>query len=185
MNKDKSDKPKPLINHRWQLPCLQQMLDELLPVWPEGKHPDFSDHEGHARLRAGFQRFGERLLWELSLVLEKAAGRGITEALAFITNPDYHKTVKRRRKREIQRDKEYQERQQKERERWQRCEFTEEEKVRELGRIAYEKQYHQKQLEQLNARQLRVETSNPIEPDTVNNKPDDDDFWSNDTILFD
>jgi hypothetical protein len=166
---------KPLVNHRWQtLPSLNQMLDDMLPEWPAGKHPDLSTPDGYKKLRAAFFRFGEHLLWQLEGVLEKAAGKGISEALALVKNPDFYKTVKRRRTREAQRDKEYRERQERERERRARFEFTEEERKREIGNITYWLEYHRKQIEELKARKLKVETSVPIMTETDDGRGDDD-----------
>lgn len=179
MSAAKQEQPK-LVNHRWQLPSLEQMLDDLLPEWSEGRHPDFSGEDGYKKLRGGFQQFGESLLFQMELVLGKAAAKGISEALALIKNPDYYQTVKRRRTRETQRQKEYREQQERERERRLRFEFTEQERIRELASIAYQLDYHQKEIQELTERRLKVETSVPVVLETAG----DDNFWD-DTILFD
>lgn len=166
MPKDRKVKePPPLINHRWNLPCLEEIVDQLIPDWPEGKHPDFSGPDGHTRMRAGLLRFGQSLLSGLHLHLEKAAGKGIHEALAMIQNPEYHETVKRRRSQSLQRSKEWRKQSEKDaldRERRKRGELSEAERINELGNIAYHIHYHQAEIKKLEERKAVVEGSSPV-----------------------
>src|SRR6266508_2875334 len=103
----------------------RQMLDDRLPEWPQGEHPDFSGPDGYHRLRQGFLKFAQSIISELSWHLGKAANKGIEEALALIQNPEYYETVKRRRARAVQQGKEWRKRadeKEKERERRRRGE---------------------------------------------------------------
>lgn len=187
--------PPSLVNHRWQLPSLEQILDDMLPQWAEGEHPDFSGPNGHARMKASFFRFGEWLLSRLHTDLEKAAGKGISEALNLVRDPDYYETVKRRRKRDREKQQEWRaksdadsKRYQKERERRERGELTESERLHELGQLVYQISYHQNELDKLNARKSIVEHCVPVmeKPSLAVNDPDDrdSDDWA-DTISFD
>jgi hypothetical protein len=182
---------KPLVNHRWNLPSIEAMLDEMLREWEPGDHPDFSGPDGYERLRNAFCHFAHSLMRELSWHLEKAAGRGITEALALIRNPEYYETVKRRRSRAIQKGKEWRQKQEvedKERERRRRGELSEEERIDELGRIACQLDYHQREIDKLTIRKSKVEGTSPVafvktEPSTRPNLGGEDE-WP-DRISFD
>lgn len=143
--KPKSAAPPPLVNHRWHLPSLGVMLDRLLPEWLPGKNPDFSGSDGHAKMRAAFQQFGEYLLSSLAFELEKAAGKGISQTLQLIRDPEYHKTARRRNKKEIERQNAAFAQQDRWRERWKRCEFTQDERLQEIGRIANELERHRRE----------------------------------------
>lgn len=191
------NQPPTLVNHRWRLPSLGEILDRMLPEWAEGAHPDFSGPEGYAKMRCAFQRFGEHLLSSLSFELEKAAGKGIAQALELIRDPEYHKTVKRRSKKEIERQKADYAQQDRWRERWKRCEFTQEERLREIGRITHELARHQTDIEKLKVRKAQVESGQvlleehpDVQPETFksrvikNNGGDGDSDWP-DTISFD
>lgn len=184
--KQAESESKPLITHRWQLPSIEDMLDKLLPEWRVGHHPDFSGEDGYKKMRGAFSNFARMLLFQIGFSMEKAAAKGINEALAMIQDPDYYKTVKRRTRREIQRDKEAQEQRTRDRERWERCELTEDERRRELGRIAYDISNHEGYIQKLNERKLLVETCKPIAAAiaTTSDEDDGNDEWP-DSILFD
>lgn len=156
--KPKESPAKPLVNHRWHLPSVGEILDRFLPPWPEGRHPDFSGPDGYQKMRGAFEAFADHLLSRLELTLEKAAGRGIEEALRLIRDPEYHKTITRRTKKEIDQWKEKVAQQDRWRERWKRCEFSQAERLQEIGRITYQLKYHQTQLDELNARKKLVES---------------------------
>lgn len=164
MAKRNNSEPPPLVNHRWNLPSIEDILDRLLPEWPEGEHPDFSGADGYRRMRAGFTRFAHSLLSDLYLHLEKAAGKGIHEALEMIRNPEYYETVKKRRARWLQQNKKWREqsdKESKERERRKRGELSEAERINELGNIAYHLHYHQEQIKKLESRKKIVENATP------------------------
>lgn len=181
----KKKSPPPLVNHRWNAPSLEQILDDYLPQWAEGKHPDFSGPDGYRRLRSGVRRFAESLLSHMEMTLEKAAAKGIAEALNLMRNPDYYQTVKRRRVRQTESEKRARQEWEEEQERRRRGEFTEEERKYEIGRITRELQYHETQIVQLKERKMRVETSKPLIVESQSKSKDDgdDDFWA-DTISF-
>ena len=194
--KKQATDPPPLVNHRWNLPSIEGMVDDRLPEWKEGEHPDFSGPDGHPRLRRAFLRFAESIISELSWHLGKAANKGIEEALALIQNPEYYETVKRRRSRSIQQGKKWREqadKDAKERERRRRGQLSEAERISELGSIAYHLHYHQEEIKKLEARKKVVEGAVPVSfepepeasPRVIHYKDDDDsDSWPN-TISFD
>ena len=184
---------KPIVNHRWQMPSLEDMVDQMLPEWGMGQHPDLSGPDGHAKLKRAFMQFGDSLLFRVGMSREKAAAKGIDQALALIRDPEYRRTVKRRTKREIQRHEEWQKQQAAERERWKRCELTLDEKARELSNLNQSIQYHEKQLQAAKERRELVQSATPTTFDTElvkenvrpTFKPDDDnDDWP-DQISFD
>ena len=189
--KAKTD-PPPLVNHRWHLPSVGEMLDRLLPQWDEGKYPDFSGPDGYQKLRTAFEHFADHLLSYLENDLERAAGRGIQQALRLIRDPEYHKTIRRRTKKQIQQWNDERERQDRWRERWKRCEFTPEERMQEIGRIAHGLQYHQTEIEKLTERKKQVESGTVIleevepQPEAFKSRvvKDGDDEWP-DQISFD
>lgn len=182
--KDKTKEPPPLVNHRWNAPSLEQLLDDYLPQWPEGEHPDFSGPDGYKRLRSGVKRVAELLLRRMEMTLEKAAAKGISEAIKLMRNPDYYQTVKRRRVRQTESEKRLRLEQEEERERHRRGEFTDEERQYEIGRITHELQYHEGQIVRLKERKMRVETSKPLIVGAQSKDGGDDDFWA-DTISLD
>lgn len=186
---------KPIVNHRWQMPSLEDMVDQMLPEWPIGQHPDLSGPDGHAKLKRAFMQFGDGLLSRVGMSLEKAAAKGIEQALNLIRDPEYTVTVKRRTKREIQRYEEHERQQEAARERWRRCEFTLDEKARELSNIKSSIEYHEKQLQAAKERREKVQAATPTTFDTElvkeNVRPtfkpenqDGDDDWP-DQITFD
>ncbi len=162
----------PLVSHRWHLPSLGEILDRMLPEWVPGKYPDFSGPDGHAKMRAAFEKFGDYLLSSLSFELEKAAGKGISQALELVRDPEYHKTVKRRTKKEIDKWNAERARQDRWRDRWKRCEFTQEERLQETGRIAYELQRHQGDIEKLKERQKLVESGQVLLEESLDTQPE-------------
>lgn len=149
MVKRKEDQEPKIVNHRWHLPSLDEILDHALPRWGEGQHPDFSGPDGYDRLRAALHRFAQDSMWQLSFSLEKAAAKGIEQALQLIRDPEYHKTVKRRTKRAMERHEQFMAKQQAERERYQRGELTLVEKLHAIGQVTYSIQYHEKELQKL------------------------------------
>lgn len=193
--KTKAHDVPPLVSHRWHLPSLGDILDRMLPEWEPGGHPDFSTPDGYAKMRGAFERFGDYLLSSLAFDLEKAAGKGIAQALQLILDPEYHKTVKRRSKKEIERERADFAQQDRWRERWKRCEFTQEERLQEIGRITHELQRHHKDIEKLTARkklvesgQVLLEESEDVQPDRFKArviKDDDGDNEWPDSISFD
>lgn len=164
--KQKEAVEKPIVNHRWQMPSLEDMVDQMLPEWREGGHPDLSGSDGHARLKSAFMQFGDSLLFRVGMSLEKAAAKGIEQALNLIRDPEYTQTVKRRTKRETQRMEEHRRQQDEWRERWKRCEFTLDEKVRELARLNKSIEYHEKQIQADKERRDKVQTAAPTSFDT-------------------
>lgn len=186
----------PLVNHRWQLMSLEDTVDYALgDPWAEGGHPDFSSADGHARLKAALMRFGQDILSRLSFDLEKAASKGINQALALIQDPAYYETVKNRNRRSRARQKEWRERdkkndaaREKDLERRERCELTEIERLHEMAHVAIQIQYHEKELSKLNQRRNALDKCVPIKekprPDTDDEDEPDDDFWP-DRISFD
>ena len=62
------------------------MVDQMLPEWGMGQHPDLSGPDGHAKLKRAFMQFGDSLLFRVGMSLEKAAAKGIHQALALILN---------------------------------------------------------------------------------------------------
>ncbi len=195
MKATKEGTEKPLVNHRWHFPSIGEMLDRQLPEWAPGNHPDFSGNDGYVKLRGAFERFGDYLLSHLSLELEKAAGKGIAQALQLIRDPDYHETVKRRNKKAIERQKEDFARQDRWRERWKRCELTQEERLNEIGRLTNELIYHEKQIKKITERKSLVESGKVLmeevdpQPEAfkarvIKNSDDDNDDWA-DIISFD
>lgn len=185
---------KPIVSHRWHLPSLGDILDHMLPKWLPGSHPDFSGEDGYAKMRGAFESFGDYLLSSLAFELEKAAGKGISQALELIRDPEYRNTIKRRTKKEIDRQNEQFAQQARWRERWKRCEFTQEERLQEIGRIANSLEYHKREVEELDARKKQVESGRVLleepEPQPEAFKPrvikhdDGDNDWP-DTISFD
>lgn len=190
--KSATDNPPALVNHRWNLPSIEEMVDNRLPEWAQGEHPDFSGPDGHHRLRHGFLRFAQSIISELSWHLGKAANKGIEEALALIQDPEYYETVKRRRARSVQQGKEWRKQADKDardRERRKRGELSEAERINELGSIAYYLHYHQAAIKKLEERKKIVENHSPVsfepEPKAAPRViHDDGDDWS-DTISFD
>jgi hypothetical protein len=172
------------------------MVDQMLPEWREGEHPDISGPDGHAKLKRAFMQFGDGLLFRIGMSLEKAAAKGIEQAMTLIRDPEYTQTVKRRTKREIERIEQSRKEQEAARERWKRCEFTFDEKVYELARLEREIRYHDKHLEQTRERLAKVQAATPSSFDTElvkenvrpTYKPDSDsggdDEWP-DRISFD
>lgn len=173
MAKQKTTTGEPsLVSHRWHLPSLGEILDHLLPEWSPENCPDFSGPDGYAKMRGAFERFGDYLLSSLAFELEKAAGKGISQALELIRDPEYHKTVKRRSKKEIERQKADFAQQDRWRERWMRCEFTQEERLREIGRITHELARCQKDIEKLTARKELVESGQVLLEDHPDVQPE-------------
>lgn len=166
MKKSDQAVEKPIVNHRWQMPSLEDMVDQMLPEWPAGKHPDFSGPDGHEKLKRAFMQFGKNLLSRVGMSLEKAAGKGIEQALNLIRDPEYTRTVKRRTKRQIQRMEESRRQQDERRERWKRFEFTLDEKMYELSRLNRSIEYHEKQLRMEQERRDKVQASTPSSFDT-------------------
>lgn len=178
------------------MPSLEDMVDQMLPEWPEGKHPDFSGPDGYLKMRGAFLRFGDNLLSRVGMSLEKAAAKGIEQALNLIRDPEYTTTVKRRTKREIQRQEEHRRDWEARHERWKQFQFTLDEKVRELARLDQSIRYHEKELEQAKERRGKVQDAKPTTFDTElvkeNVRPtfeperndDGDDDWP-DRISFD
>lgn len=184
-----------LVNHRWQLPSLEEIIDRALPAWAEGEHPDFSQPDGHARLRTAFLTFGRDLLSRLEFELTKAAGKGIAQALELIQDPEYYETVKMRRARDRERLKEWRNRDEKQSKarqeelaRRERCELTEIERLHEMAHVAIQIHYHEKELRKLNERREKLDRCIPIKekPQIADVPVDDngDDFWP-DRISFD
>lgn len=173
MTKQKTATDEPsLVSHRWHLPSLGEILDHMLPEWSPEDCPDFSGADGYAKMRGAFERFGNYLLSSLAFELEKAAGKGISQALELIRDPEYHKTVKRRSKKEIERQKADFAQQDRWRDRWKRCEFTQDERLQEIGRIARELERCQKDIEKLNARKMLVESGTVLLEDHADVQPE-------------
>lgn len=185
-----------IVNHRRQLISLEEVVDHMLPEWPAGEHPDFSGPQGHSQLKSAFMQLGSYLLSRLSLELEKAAGKGISEALNLIQDPDYYETVKRRRARDRERQKQWRSKSdkqaiaaRKDHERRERGELTEIERLHEMAHVAIQIQYHEKQLSKLSERRDLLDRCIPIKerPQIDIEDADDDrgdDFWP-DRISFD
>lgn len=157
---------KPIVNHRWQMPSLEDMVDQMVPEWPEGKHPDFSGPSGYLKMRRALLLFGDRLLSSVGMSMEKAAAKGIEQALRLIRDPEYTSTVRRRTKREIQRAEDNRKDWESRHERWKQCQFTMDEKIRELARLDQSIRYHEKELEQAKERRGKVQSATPTTFDT-------------------
>jgi hypothetical protein len=193
----KTQTEKPIVNHRWQMPSLEDMVDQMVPEWPVGGHPDLSGPDGHAKIKKAFMQFGEGLLFRVGMSLEKAAAKGIEQAIRLVLDPEYTATVKRRTKRETQRLEESRRQQEAARERWKRCELTLDEKIRELANLDSSIRYHEKELKRAKERLEKVQTVTPttfdtelveenVRPTFTPNSADDqpDDEWP-DRITFD
>jgi len=178
------------------MPSLEDMVDQMLPEWPEGKHPDFSGPTGYLKMRRALLLFGDKLLSRVGMSMEKAAAKGIEQALNLIRDPEYTTTVKRRTKRWIQRQEEQQREWEARRERWKQFQFTLDEKIRELARLDQSIRYHEKELREAKERRSKVQEARPTtfdtdlveENDRPTAKPEDDDTPNDDwpdQITFD
>lgn len=84
-----------LLSHRVQFVSLQQEADDAAPHI--AKSLNISDVSA---ISAMLQHFGSTLLFRASFAFETATKKAIEEASNLIQDPDYHQTVKERRRRD-------------------------------------------------------------------------------------
>lgn len=151
-----------LLSNRVHFTSLRELVEDLVPEWKAGM-PDFVGEEGYKKLRESFFKFGEILLQNVIRDVEQGAAKGIQEALTLITDPTYYETKRKRRKRDVEAEKAAQFEQQQKRQRWERGEYTPEEREVWIGDTKRSIKFHEEALAVARQRLLKLESTEPLD----------------------
>lgn len=95
-----------LLSKRVNFPSLQDIVDQILPRFQQKFALDEQQTE---EMKNGLFKVLKNLLWELQSVAELGAAKGIAEAFGMVEDLEYYETVKKRNKRQRERNKEWRE----------------------------------------------------------------------------
>lgn len=162
---------KPCVTKRNHVTSLRFFVEEILDRYQPDR--SFNRQEAHELL----MRFGEMLVLHLTSDFAKAAERGISQMAQLIRDPDYYENRQRRKKRQAERQQEYQLKL--EREALRRRYYPTRQEIaldlashgRDLAWHLERVQYHQRRLDELRAAQAELPPEDPELSDCVNLTP--------------
>lgn len=99
------DELPPAVSHRMDLPSITDFVDQMMARIPETVVLNMADHQQRNHLRSWMTSVLSEFLSHTVWSMQKGADRGIEQVANLIRDPDYYRTVQRRRGQDRERHK--------------------------------------------------------------------------------